>query len=277
MSVRNISFDRCQVSVHYTGTEVSDLLDFLFLDIQEDISLESTDSFHISKDAEKAPWTLKRDEKSLYCGPSLAGLGVILMGEVLFHLIKDNCTALAIHAGLVSDDTSTTLIPGASGNGKSSVTTWMLCQGMRYHTDELVTINLESQQTAPFTRPLNIKTRGVEPIKHIVDLDKIKDQTRVSAGVIMIPHRLVNPDFREEKPKITHILFPKYIADSTSEIVKLSGAEAGLELMRSNVIARNLPTHGFGEVIRLVKNIPAYRLNYSHYDDLDNLIPSIYQ
>ena len=277
MTIRNVSFDGRQVSVHYEDNEITELLDFLFLDIQEDTSLESTDSFHISKNLKEDEWKLERDQKSLFRGKSLAGLGVVLMGEVLFHLIKDNCTGLAIHAGLVSDDTNTTLIPGASGNGKSSVTTWMLCQGMRYHTDELVTINLDSQETAPFTRPLNIKTRGVEAIKQLVDLDQISDQTRVSSGVTMIPHRLVNPDFRAEKPKITHILFPKYIADSTSEIVKLSGAEAGLELMRSNVIARNLPTHGFGEVIRLVKNIPAYRLNYSHYDDLDDLIPSIYK
>ncbi len=276
MMTRDIAFDGCKVSVEYEGDEVSDLLDFLFLDLNEENDAPVVETLSISRNQEKERWELVKDEKSMFKGESLAGLGVILMGEVLFHLIRENSKGLAIHAGLVSDDQSTTLIPGASGNGKSSVTTWMLCNGKRYHTDELVCIDLETQHVSPFTRPLNIKTRGVEAIGQIIDLDAIKDQTRVSAGVTMIPHRLVNPNFRKESPKISHIVFPKYISDSKPEVIKLSGAEAGLELMRSNVIARNLPSHGFSDVIKLVRDIPAYKVHYQHFDDLPDLMSEIY-
>ena len=276
MATRDIAFDGCKVSIKYDGQEVSNLLDFLFLDLDEVNDAPVVETLTVSRNPEKELWELDKDGKSLFKGESLAGLGVILMGEVLFHLIRENKKGLAIHAGLVSDDHSTTLIPGASGNGKSSVTTWMLCNGKRYHTDELVNIDLETQHVRPFTRPLNIKTRGVESIRQLVDLDSIQDQIRVSAGVTMIPHRLVNPDFRKESPKISHIIFPKYISDSRPEVVKLSGAEAGLELMRSNVIARNLPSHGFGEIIKLVRNIPAYKIHYRHFDDLPRLMATVY-
>ena len=276
MSTRDIAFDGCKVSIKYEGKVVSDLLDFLFLDLDDVNDASAVETLTVSRNQKNERWELDKDGKSLFKGESLAGLGVILMGEVLYHLIRDNSKGLAIHAGLVSDDQSTTLIPGASGNGKSSVTTWMLCNGKRYHTDELVNIDLETQHVSPFTRPLNIKTRGVESIRQLIDLDSIGDQIRVSAGVTMIPHRLVNPDFRKESPKISHIVFPKYIADSAPEAVKLSGAEAGLELMRSNVIARNLPSHGFGEIIKLVRNIPAYKVHYRHFDDLPALMSEIY-
>ena len=276
MTIRDIAFDGCKVSVKYEGDEVSDLLDFLFLDLNEVNDAPIIETLSVSRNEEKERWELNIDGKSLFKGASLEGLGVILMGEVLFHLIRTNKKGLAIHAGLVSDDHSTTLIPGASGNGKSSVTTWMLCNGKRYHTDELVCIDLKTQNVIPFTRPLNIKTRGVEAVRQIIDLDSITDQTRVSAGVTMIPHRLANPDFRKESPKISHIIFPKYIADSSPEVIKLSGAEAGLELMRSNVIARNLPSHGFSDVIKLVRNIPAYKVHYRHFDDLPDLTSKIY-
>ena len=224
MSTRDIAFDGCKVAIKYEGEAVSDLLDFLFLDLDDVNDASAVETLTVSRNQKNERWELDKDGKSLFKGESLAGLGVILMGEVLYHLIRDNSKGLAIHAGLVSDDQSTTLIPGASGNGKSSVTTWMLCNGKRYHTDELVNIDLETQHVSPFTRPLNIKTRGVESIRQLIDLDSIGDQIRVSAGVTMIPHRLVNPDFRKESPKISHIVFPKYIADSAPEAVKLSGA-----------------------------------------------------
>ncbi len=277
MSIRDVSFDGCKVSVRYKDEEVAELLDFLFLDLISDDSRESTVTFVISRGKKNNNrWKLSRDKKSLFNGENLAGLGTILMGEVLFHLITENCSGLAIHAGLVSNDTSTTLIPGTSGSGKSSVTTWMLCNGMQYHTDELVTIDLESHAVKAFTRPLNIKTRGLEALKCIVDLEAIESELRVSAGVTMIPHRLVNPDYNPQPSPITHLIFPKHIADSESELIKLSGAEAGLEMMRSNVIARNLPSHGFAQITKLVRNIPAYRIHYRHYDDLAGFVEQIY-
>ena len=90
--------------------------------------------------------------------------------------------------------------------------------------------------------------------------------------VTMIPHRLIQPDYKKDIPGLGKIIFPKYIADSESQITKLSGAEAGLELMRSNVIARNLPKHGFNQVIQLVRDIPAYRLHYQSFQDLPSLL-----
>ena len=276
MQRKEIAFDGQKVTVEYRHQVISDMLDFLFLDLEDDQAAESTETFVIAKNDGESGWSLLRNKESLFSGDSLAGLGVVLMGEALFHLIRENHNGLAIHAGLVSNDHSTTLIPGASGSGKSSVTTWMLCNGMRYHTDELVTINLDTQHAKPFTRPLNIKTAGLEAVKGIIDLDAIDQQIRTSSAVTMIPHRLVNADFRKETPLITRIVFPKYVADSEPKIIRLPGAEAGLELMRCNVIARNLPNHGFGEVIKLVRNIPAYRMHYQHFDDLPHLISAIH-
>lgn len=284
MTKREISFDGHKVTIEFIHQEVCDLLVFLFDDLVEETDHESSATFLIEKDTENNKWRLTQDNKSLFNGENIAGLGVILMGEVLFHLICDNRKRLAIHAGLVSDDNNTILIPGTSGSGKTSMTTWLLANGMRYHTDELVSIDLESHlesHSGPcavkaFTRPLNIKTNGVTAIESIIDLDAVRDQLRISHGVTMIPHRLVNPDFRTEFPDITRIIFPKYTADADAALVKLSGAEAGLEMMRSNVIARNLPAHGFNDIIKLVRHIPAWRVYYQHYDDLPALMARIY-
>ncbi len=276
MLQKDISFDGRRIRIEYTNKKITELLQFLFNDIKdssEDTTLSST-PFKI-KHKKKNKWKLTHSDKSLFNGKKLAGLGVILMGEVLFHLICDNDRALAIHAGLISDDSKTILIPGTSGSGKTSVTTWCVNNGMRYHTDELVTIDIETHKLNAFTRPLCIKSHGLDAIKEILDFESLKDQVRSSKAVTMIPHRLINPDFTIEIPKLTHIIFPKYIADSKPEIIRLSGAEAGLELMRCNIIARNLPSHGFAQIIKLVKGISAYRLHYQNFDNLPDLINQI--
>ncbi len=278
MDRKEISFDGHKVTVECMHPEASDLLAFLFSDLPEEADAKSKTTFLIEKEAisGRDNWKLSRDGESLFTGECIAGLGVMLMGDVLSHLIRDNCQRLAIHAGLVSDDNGSILIPGVSGAGKTSVTTWLVHRGMCYHTDEMVTIDLSSGATNAFTRPLNVKTRGIPAIQSIVDLDAIRSQLSVSPTVTMIPHRLVNPDFKADSPAINRIIFPTYNRDSVPEVVKLTGAEAGLELMRSNVIARNLPAHGFNEVTRLVRNIPAYRVRYQHYDDLSDLIERVH-
>ncbi len=278
MDRREISFDGYKVAVEFMHPEASDLLAFLFSDLSGEAGAKSKATFLIEKEEASGHdnWKLSRDGESLYTGECVAGLGVMLMGDVLHHLICDNRQRLAIHAGLVSDDNGSILIPGTSGAGKTSVTTWLMTCGMHYHTDELVTIDLSTGVTNAFTRPLNVKTRGVPAIQSIVDLEANREQIKSSPEVTMVPHRLVNPDFKMDLPDIKCIIFPKFVRDSDPELTRLTGAEAGLELMRSNVIARNLPTHGFNEVTRLVRNIPAYRVHYRHYDDLSALIDKIH-
>ena len=49
----------------------------------------------------------------------------------------------------------------------------------------------------------------------------------------------------------------------------------GIELMKTNVIARNLPGHGFDQLLEIVKAVPAYKLNYNHFDALPELLAQI--
>ena len=232
-------------------------------------------TFQILRDQDEV-WELWRDELSLYRGRDINGLGNVLIGEGLFCLIEHNETGMAIHAGLVSGPHGAWLLPADSGSGKTSVTTWLLTQGYHYHTDELVVVNLEDNSLKAFTRPLNVKVTGQAAIDELIDLQSLADDIRSSGMVTMIPHRLVNPKVSAHVPPLSAIIFPHFSLDSEAGMHRLSGAEAGLELMRSNVIARNLPGHGFGDVVSLVRNLPAFRLRYRHFDELAELFAQIH-
>ena len=93
----------------------------------------------------------------------------------------------------------------------------------------------------------------------------------------MIPHRALNPDYLPRSPEISRIVFPKYAADSDNTLTPLSRAAAGIELMKTHVIARNLPGHGFDQLLDIIKSVPAYRLNYNHFDALPPLLDELKQ
>ena len=263
------------ISIEFESDQIVDLLDFLFSDLEPKAMPNLDASFRVELLPQQTAWRLTRENAELISDCALNDLGNILAGEVLFSLIEHNHTGLAIHAGLVSANQRSMLLPADSGSGKSSVTAWLLTQGWHYHTDELVLIDLNSGKLDAFTRPLNIKPSGLKAISDIIDLKKIQSDLLVCNLATMIPHRLVNPNFSRVIPELKLIVFPQYNPDTVPDIKRLSGAEAGLELMRSNVIARNLPGHGFGTVTKLVKNVPAYRLHYRHFDDLEVLFSKI--
>lgn len=275
MNHRRISFAGHAVSIEFDDAEVETLIEFLFCDLDQDSSLTSEAAFHIDYVTDGPHWKLSRDQSELYIGNELNELGNVLAGEALFSLITNNNNGIAIHAGLVSKDQQCLLLPADSGSGKTSVTTWMLTRGWHYHTDELVLVDLKSGELTPFTRPLTIKSSGLQPISEIFDLERNKSTLRSSRSATMIPHRLINPDFKQQAPDLTMIVFPHYDPKLDPDLQLLTGAAAGLELMRSNVIARNLPGHGFSHITHLAKNVPAYRLDYRRFSDLDNLLGDI--
>jgi hypothetical protein len=45
--------------------------------------------------------------------------------------------------------------------------------------------------------------------------------------------------------------------------------------MKTHVIARNLPGHGFEQLLDIVKSVPAYKLNYNHFDTLPELLSGL--
>lgn len=275
MHHRELSFAGHQISIEFESDQIDDLLDFLFGDLEPQEAHKSETIFRVELVPQQTTWRLTREQTELITGCTLNDLGNILAGEVLFSLIEHNRTGLAIHAGLVSTHRGCMLLPADSGSGKSSVTAWLLTQGWHYHTDELVLIDLDSGKLNAFTRPLNIKPSGLEAISEIIDLKQNQSELLVCRLATMIPHRVINPDFVRTIPQLNLIVFPQYNPDTVPDIQRLSGAEAGLELMRSNVIARNLPGHGFGAVTKLVRDIPAYRLHYRHFDDLEVLLGKI--
>lgn len=218
------------------------------------------------------PWVLRHNRCPTLRVKNLHQLADTLVGEVLRHLIHENDHSIALHAALVSDEHGALLLPAVSGSGKTLIAAWFTNQGFHYHTDEAATINLTNGKLRAFTRPLSVKSHGLMAVDTLLNLKEHEAHIIRSRHATLIPRRLLNPNPAPDIPPLRAIIFPRFQANKPGSMTPISSAEAGMTLMCSNVNARNLARHGFGHVTQLVREVPAFRLNYSAYYELPELL-----
>ncbi len=270
MDTYSIQFGGHRVDVLHEGKQSSQALEFLFGDIHGEHVNHIDKTFSLVQ--ENQYWHLSSEGETKIQTTLLEDVANILMGEVVFHLIEKNTSYMAVHAGYVSDQHGGILIPGESGNGKSSLTFWMTLNNYTYHTDELILLSIDSNAVRSFTRPFNIKNYGLEPIQSLVNIDNLGENVMRGSNVHMLAHRAINPDYSTTTPPLKKILFPLYNKDASNTLTPISKASAGIELMKSNVIARNLAGHGFDQMLSIVKGVKAYRLDYNDFAVLPELL-----
>ena len=268
MPIRFVSFAGQHLAVEYP-LSLTELIEFLFRDTPDDPNVTTPDvRLHIADDDNQL--TLCHGDNELYRGREHSALATALIQQTIYHLIDNNKDGMALHAAALSRDAQAIILPGPSGSGKTTLSTWLAARGYNYLTDEYVFVEKNSNKIQAFMRPPNIKVKGLDALGSYLDFDKHADQTIQGKHVTMISPRLLNPVNMPEDAVVKLIVFPKYTEDASFKLERLSKAKAGLILMECLVNARNLNGHGFSEAARLVRRTPAYRLQYSSFDQFNN-------
>ncbi len=243
------------------------IAEFLFLDFPGSGSTQSTKQYDIISSGPVPMLSLWKDEKRLYFGKSRYQLAYILINEVIFHSINTNDSHHALHAGCVCRGGRCFILPGQSGNGKSTLTSWLVMNGFQYLTDELVFLGSDAKAW-PMTRPISLKVGPGHPSWLLTG----EHENIITSDVgSMIPHRLLNEGFKQQQPEVTDIIFPQFRPDAEPELKKISPAQASLYLLKSHVNARNLEGHGVAEMAAVVKQCRSFTLRYSCFDDLTQI------
>lgn len=275
MKTHYVNFAGQSLAVEYSS-EFSGMIEFLYADT-DSIPVDIPDTtLKLSRQDDKM--ILSNGDRRLYKGKDEPALATMLIRETIRSLIDQNSDGLALHAAALSRNGKGILLPGRSGSGKTSLSTWLASRGFNYLTDEFVFIESNTNTMQAFARPANVKVRGMESaLQHFFDMDKHEDRTLTGKHVAMIPSRLINPDNKRENPTVDLILFPMFREDSDFRLEELSKAQAGLALMESLVNARNLNGHGFSEATRLVRDATSYRLVYGGFaqlgEEFDRILP----
>jgi hypothetical protein len=243
------------------------IADFLFLDLPDAVKADITKRYDIVSSGPMPVLSLWDGEKRLYFCMSRYQLAYVLMNEVIFHCINTNDNRHALHAGCVWRGDRCIILPGQSGNGKSSLTSWLVMNGYQYLTDELVLVAGDGR-VLPMTKPISLK---VGPGHESWLLEECQEGVITDDTGSMIPHRLLNPRFEPRHHKVTDIIFPHFNPTAQFRLREISPAQSSLKLLGSHVNARNLHGHGVAEMSAIVKQCRSYTLQYACFDDIQHI------
>ncbi|GJL81602.1 MAG: hypothetical protein DHS20C01_12360 [marine bacterium B5-7] len=274
---KTIRFGGSVVGIHGTGSQSINLLEFLFGEVFSPFCENYQTQLFLEYREKSGSYHCFHEENPLYVGESEGNVARRLMDSTIYHVADTSVGGLMLHAAALEYDNKIILIPGKSGAGKSTLTSWLTCNGFRYLTDELVFIPTDTTRLEAFTRPINIKTRGLPVIQSFLDPDKHEKKIVRGGFATLIPHSLLNPEPANRNARLAAILFPRYEADYGFELAPMSQADGGMRLMEMLINARNLDGHGFNQTTRLAKSVPAYSLRYSGFEDVAEQLTTMFE
>jgi hypothetical protein len=276
MPNRIISFAGTTATVDYQGQRPAKIINFLFDDLPS-VAIVPGESpqvnYQLYFDDEAGKFTLKKDGDSLLNSDSEDSVADTLLGNACHQLAWHSRGGLLFHAGGLAWQGRGLLLPGTMGAGKTTLTAWLLGRGFNYLSDEMVFFSHHTNVMTALPRPLNLKHPARPVLKNKLDYTgQHADEIYSAYTTDLVPPRLFNPQTRFSAPPLSLIIFPHFQADSQFSLQRLTKAQAGLELMKSLINARNLPGHGFAEISRIVKQVPACKMNYASFEQIgDNI------
>lgn len=190
-----------------------------------------------------------------------------LSDKIIFHLANVIDQGHCLHAACVAKGDDAYILPGNSGNGKSSLTCWMVANGYDYVTDEL-TILLGNNRVSSVPRPIQIKSAGLSVIKPLLcqENDYIAGHFANAVSATALGGRCATV----VELNLRAIIFPVYESGVDLSYQPLAPAAVAMELMGSHINARNVDQHGFRFMADTARQIPAHRLHYGGFEQLSD-------
>lgn len=266
-----ISFAGSSVRIDCEGLDAERIVEFLYRDLPPSDGPPPHITLRVQAETGAEAMTLYCGDTRHYHGDSLGNLASALLGQTIYHLIDKSQGGLVFHAAAVSVRGRCLLLPGKTGVGKTTLAAWLVKRGFGYLTDELVYVPFGSTEVRPFVRPLNIKKGARQSLgTQILDYEALTSQILTATDVTLVPSSLLSDASTFAGIRLGRIVFPQYQAATEFTFEPLSRAETGLGLMGCLINARNLLDHGFTEVTRLARDIPAFHLRYGDFAQLED-------
>jgi hypothetical protein len=277
MERRILAFAGSVVAIEYEGPVAAGVIDFLFgaMPEPENPPGESLATYRLSRGNGPDRLILRRDGIQIYEGNREGFAADLLLARSSSDLAEKSTGGLLFHAAALELNGGMLLAPAGTGGGKSTFTLWLTTRGYGYLTDEAVYVPEGSDVACPFIRPLSLKRPSRSVLEASFDFTGNADQVLPSSESDLIrPSALTRASGKTGLP-VRHIIFPRYRPEASFAWEPLTPARTGQELMQCLVNARNLPGHGFSEVVRLAKGSKGYRATYSHLDQIAGKIDEV--
>jgi hypothetical protein len=266
VTIRKLTFARSTIALAWNDAPSADLVKTLFGSMPASSVGDPRVTFTVSTGRQAGEMALAMDTIPGDLKGTSGQIAVRLLDLAGFHLADRSRGGLLFRAACLGRAGQAWLFPGNAGSGKSCLALWLISQGFAYRSDEMAFIPAEGQMAQGFFRAIFLKKEAAKLFPQI-------DQTEwfpVGASAISPEGMLVPPDWDghgSERPDLPlqRILIPSYQPGGQFALKLLSNTDAALELSRTLVNTRNLPNHGFPDVVRLVRKVPTYHLTFGSF------------
>ena len=269
---RLISFGGTAIELEFAGTRATEIVEFLFPNRVDDGSADPHLRMRIQENPDDG-------ELEFHCAGELQrkhkSAGIIaheILEATCFHLAGASTTGVVLHAAALMWEGCAVLFPGRSGSGKTTLSGFLGSQGFQYLSDELIYVASASLAIEAFARPLKIKEAGVKVLDRYLSFGDCEARTLRNDGALLFA---AHGERLPSEIPATAIVFPEYAHGVPFQLNAVTPAHAGLTLMECLLNARNLPGHGFSEVTRLARSIPAVSLRYGSLEQVGQHLGSI--
>jgi hypothetical protein len=197
-------------------------------------------------------------------------LSGISFDQVLENLMQDGITQLngasttnlVFHAAALSYLDRGLILCGQSGSGKSSLTAWLIANGLQYLTDEVVALPKDGGKISGLSRSIILKQGSAFIWQRWLMKTELDGHFQPHNGCAWIsPALFEDLTVREVTPRV--LIFPRYIAGAQFQVQHLTSANALFKLLQCLVNARNFPDYGMAAAKQLARQVSAYSLTYS--------------
>jgi hypothetical protein len=203
----------------------------------------------------------------------LSFLGPMVKGIFWTAAINAHRFLFYIHAGVIGAGEGCVLFPAAPGSGKSSLTAAMTAKGFRYFSDEVALVETANFDVQPMPLAFCAKRSGWDVMaRYLPEILRVPTHRRLDGKDVRY---LAPPANRVQhtSARVSHIIFPKYVAGAETRLVSVSRADALRRLMEECLaLGTHLTLEEVRGLIDSMSRIDCYALTFSSLDEAVTLV-----
>lgn len=186
-------------------------------------------------------------------------------------------TYLTFHSAVAERNGRAILIPGASGQGKTTLSASLMLRGWRLFSDEFGLFDMDLGKLVPYPRPLSIKNESIDVLKSFSQAAEFtKSMTKTPKGTLAYLKPSEESIARSNEPAdLSWFVFPEFAPDQEPLLTRLEPGRAMFGLTRSSVNYDKFGEKSFRILADLVEQVPAYNMRYPDLDTAGAMIDEL--